>query len=112
MNTLQAIPQRGPTESYIFLSGTKPNFEGEPVNISPVLTLYKVGNAFLEELSRAIGISNVRELAQDCSLCVHCTGNEFLLDVMRPYAFHLSLILATDVRCRANRIQRCYGVAG
>lgn len=95
------LPARRPAESFAFLEGPQPIFEGQNVESLRGLVIDKVNGAFLQNLEQK-GIGGVATLARDCAVCVHCVGTDSLIDLLRPAAFHCALILATDVRSRQN----------
>jgi hypothetical protein len=100
---------RRPAESFLFLSGPQPTFDGQNVILPSGLIIHKVDRTFLESLAQK-GIGGVEALAGDCAVCVQSTGSDSVSDLLRPVAFHESLVLATDVRSReASQIIREIG---
>ena len=93
----QMLPVRRPAESFLFLSGPKPDFDGQVELESSGLVIHKVDEEFLKQLAEK-GIADAARLAGDCAVCVQFTGTDSTTDLLRPVAFHEALVLVTDVR--------------
>lgn len=94
------LPARRRAESFLFLSGPRPSFEGQHVATPSGLVVHKVDASFLERLTH-IGITNLPNVVGECGLCIQNTGTDSTSDLLRPTAFHEGLVLTTDIRSRA-----------
>jgi len=97
----QMLPARHPAESFLFLAGPQPVFDGQNVKTSSGLVIHKVDEAFLKRLAQK-GFTDIAKVAGECAVCIEFAGTDSVTDLLRPVAFHEALVLATDVRSRED----------
>jgi len=93
------LPARHRAESFLFLGGPQPVFDGLTVHVPSGVVIHKVDSVFLEGLEKK-GVADVAKVAGDCAVCIQFAGSDSTSDLLRPVAFHDALVLATDVRSR------------